>query len=107
MFAFAGNPLNRASEKRGDTAWLAAARADKTSRVLPLWKLQPLLMGPENATQSAELGFLDGDLAGGLGAADATEVFLGLQGTTAYFARDISALPDPLAAALAGLGHFR
>jgi NAD+ diphosphatase len=48
-----------------------------------------------------------GALANGLGAADAAEVFLGLQGTTPYFARDISALPDPLAAALAGLGHFR
>ena len=28
MFAFAGNPLDRASEKRSDSAWLAAARAD-------------------------------------------------------------------------------
>jgi NAD+ diphosphatase len=107
MFAFAGNPLNRASEKRADSAWLTAARADKASRVLPLWKLQPLLLGPENATRSTELGFVAGELAGGLGAADATEVFLGLHGTTAHFARDISALPDPLAAALAGFGHFR
>ncbi len=51
--------------------------------------------------------FVDGAMASGLGAPDAAEVFLGLDGTTAYFARDISALPDPLAAALAGLGHFR
>jgi NAD+ diphosphatase len=107
MFAFAGNPLDRASEKRADTAWLAAARADKGSRVLPLWKLQPLLLGPEDSKRSTELGFVEGALASGLGATDATEVFLGLEGTTAYFARDISALPDPLAAALAGLGHFR
>jgi NAD+ diphosphatase len=107
MFAFAGNPLNRASEKRADSAWLAAARAEKASRVLPLWKLQPLVLGPENATQSTELGFIGCDLARGLGAADATEVFLGLKGTIAYFARDISTLPDPLAAALAGFGHFR
>src|SRR6185295_16439750 len=45
--------------------------------------------------------------ANGLGVADATEVFLGLDGDVAHFARDISALTDPLAAALAGLGHFR
>jgi NAD+ diphosphatase len=107
MFAFAGNPLDRASEKRADSAWLAAARAAPGSRVLPLWKLQPLLLGPEDSTRSTELAFVESALANGLGAADAAEVFLGLQGTTAYFARDISALPDPLAAALAGLGHFR
>ena len=107
MFAFAGNPLDRASEKRADSMWLAAARADPVSRVLPLWKLQPLLLGPENAPRSTELGFVAGELARGLGAADATEVFLGLEGAVPYFARDISALADPLAAALAGLGHFR
>jgi NAD+ diphosphatase len=107
MFAFAGNPLDRASEKRADAAWLAAARTDPRSRVLPLWKLQPLLLGAEDRTGPTELGFIDGVLASGLGAADAAEVFLGLDGNTPYFARDISALPDPLAAALAGLGHFR
>ena len=107
MFAFAGNPLDRASEKRSDSAWLAAARAAPGSRVLPLWKLQPLLLGPEDSARSTELAFVESGLANGLGAADAAEVFLGLQGTTAFFARDISALPDPLAAALAGLGHFR
>lgn len=107
MFAFAGNPLDRASEKRSDAAWLAAARADSRSRVLPLWKLQPLLLGPEDRTRSTELAFVDGAMASGLGAPNAAEVFLGLEGDIAYFARDISALPDPLAAALAGLGHFR
>jgi NAD+ diphosphatase len=107
MFAFAGNPLDRACEKRTDSVWLAAARADPASRVLPLWKLQPLLLGPEDQAQSSELCFIDARLASGLGAADATEVLLGLEGTTAYFARDISTLPDPLTAALAGRGHFR
>jgi NAD+ diphosphatase len=80
-------------------------RSHQSARVLPLWKLQPLLMGPENA--DAQLGFLDGALASGLGAADAVEVFLGLDGETPHFGRDISALTDPLAASLANLGHFR
>src|SRR6476469_8831065 len=101
MIAFYGNPLDRASDKRGDAAWLAARRTDRTTRVLPLWKLQPLLLGPENATEGTTLGFVDGDLAAGLGALDAVEVFLGLDGEVAYFARDISSLPDPLAASLA------
>ena len=107
MIAFAGNPLDRASDKRGDTAWLAERRTERTTRVLPLWKLQPLLLGPENATGNTSLGFVDGDLAAGLGALNAVEVFLGMDAGVAYFARDISSLTDPLAASLASHGHFR
>src|SRR5215471_7276328 len=107
MLPFSGNPLDRASDKRSDSAWLAAARSNSRTRVLPLWKLQPLLLGPEGSKQTTELGFVDGVLASGLGAVDAIEVFLGLDGDVAHFARDISALADPLAAAIAGLGHFR
>ncbi len=107
MIAFSGNPLDRASEKRADAEWLATARADPRARVLPLWKLQPLLLGPDGASEATVLAFVEGALASGLGDPEATEVFLGLDGEIACFARDISALPDPLAAALASLGHFR
>jgi len=107
MIAFSGNPLDRVSEKRGDAQWLAAMRADTRARVLPLWKLQPLLLGPETAPEATGLGFVEGGLASGLGAPDAVEVFLGLDGETPCFARDISALADPLAASLASHGHFR
>ena len=107
MIAFSGNPLDRASEKRADAQWLSAARADAKTKVLPLWKLQPLLLGPEGASEATALAFVEAGLANGLGDPDATEVFLGLDRGTACFARDISALPDPLAAALASLGHFR
>jgi NAD+ diphosphatase len=107
MIAFSGNPLDRASERRADAEWLAVTRANEKTRVLPLWKLQPLLLGPEGASESTALAFVEGALASGLGNPDATEVFLGLNQGAACFARDISALPDPLAAALASLGHFR
>jgi NAD+ diphosphatase len=107
MIAFSGNPLDRAGDKRNNTAWLASLRSGIGARVLPLWKLQPLLLGTEGAAQSARLGFLDGSLASGLGGDDAIEVFLGLRGEHSFFARDVSALPDPLAAALANYGHFR
>jgi NAD+ diphosphatase len=107
MIAFSGNPLDRASEKRKHAAWLEAMRQHGAARVLPLWKLQPLLLGPEAAHAGARLGFLDGALSNGLGAAEAVEVFLGLRDGAPYFARDISGLTDPLAASLAGLGHFR
>ncbi|HXJ00045.1 MAG TPA: NAD(+) diphosphatase [Micropepsaceae bacterium] len=107
MIAFSGNPLDRASEKRKHAGWLAEMRLHAGARVLPLWKLQPLLLGPESALAGGRLGFLDANLAHGLGASDAVEVFLGLRGGAPYFARDISGLTDPLAASLAGHGHFR
>ncbi|HYM17116.1 MAG TPA: NAD(+) diphosphatase [Micropepsaceae bacterium] len=107
MIAFSGNPLDRASDKRADAEWLKRARADGKTRVLPLWKLQPLLLGPEGASEATALAFVEGALASGLGDPEADEVFLGLDDGVACFARDISALPDPLAAALASLGHFR
>ncbi len=79
------------------------------SRVLPLWKLQPLLLGPEDSRAARPSSALStaalrerawrarcGGSLPGPGRAQPP-----------YFARDISALPDPLAAALAGLGHFR
>ncbi len=104
--AFSGNPLDRASDKRTDKAWLEGMRSGPRARVLPLWKLQPLLFGPEG--QPLRLGFLDGELASGLGDESAIEVFLGAgAGNTAFFARDISSLPDPPAGALANYGHFR
>ena len=105
MIAFCGNPLDRAGEKRGAADWLSAQRSNGRTRVLPLWKLQPLILGPES--DASGLGLIDGALASGLGAPDAVEVFLGLDGETAYFARDISSLAEPLSAALASLGHFR
>jgi len=107
MIAFSGNPLDRASAKRSDAAWLSQMRGRPNARVLPLWKLQPLLLGPPNTTGATQLGFIDGGLASGLGAPDAIEVFLGLDGEAPHFSRDISALTDPLAASLASHGHFR
>ena len=107
MIAFSGNPLDRASAKRSDAAWLSQMRGRPNARVLPLWKLQPLLLGPPNTTGATQLGFIDGGLASGLGAPDAIEVFLGLDGEAPHFARDISALTDPLAASLASHGASR
>ena len=47
MIPFSGNPLDRASEKRTDAAWLAALRHDPSSLILPMWKLNPFILGPE------------------------------------------------------------
>jgi NAD+ diphosphatase len=105
IMAFSGNRLDRAGNQRHNTAWLASLRSGAHARVLPLWKLQPLLVSADGAKGSTRLGFIDGSCASGLGGDGSVEVFLGRRGEAAFFARDISggAVPDGLADA----GQFR
>jgi NAD+ diphosphatase len=108
MIPFSGNPLNRASEKRPDVEWVAAKRRDPSSLILPIWRLQPFLLGSEKSRGPLEAGFLMPGLAESLAAEDAPWVMLGLEGERALFALDISAARDPAnEGPLAGLGHFR
>lgn len=108
MIPFTGNPLDRASEKRADADWVAAKRRDPSSFILPIWRLQPFLLGPENADGPLEAAFLRPGLAESLAGPDAASILLGLEGEHAYFALDISAAGDPAnEGPLAGLGHFR
>jgi len=106
MIPFSGNPLDRASEKRTDTAWVEAMRRDPGSFILPVWRLQPFLLGQEKGP--LEAGFLKPGLCETLAAADAPSVLLGLENGKALFALDISGANDPESEGpLAGLGVFR
>ena len=108
MIPFSGNPLDRASEKRVDAEWIAAKRRDASSLILPMWRLQPFILGNEKAQPPVELGLLRPGLCDSLAAADAPCIFLGLEGQNAMFALDISAARDPISEGpIAGLGHFR
>ena len=42
IYCFAGNPLDRASERRRDTEWVASLLDDPAARILPLRDLRPL-----------------------------------------------------------------
>lgn len=106
MIPFSGNPLDRASEKRTDTDWVEAMRRDPGSFILPVWRLQPFLLGQEKGP--LEAGFLKPGLCETLAAKDAPSVLLGLENGKALFALDISAANDPESEGpLAGLGVFR
>ncbi len=105
--AFSGNPLDRAGNQRQNNAWLASLRSGPHARVLPLWKLQPLLVAADGSERSLRLAFVDGATASGLGGDGSIEVFLGLRGEQAFFARDISAVEDPVAGKLLDAGEFR
>jgi NAD+ diphosphatase len=108
MIPFAGNPLNRASEKRTDHQWIAARRQDSSSLIFPLWRLEPFLTDSNGADASTEIGWISPDAAASLAADDAINIFLGLDGERALFALDISAADNPSKnGPLAGRGYFR
>ncbi len=85
IYTFAGNPLDRASERRSDAAWITALLADPASRILPLRDLKPLVQDGD----APALGWQGIAPWRGLIEAGATLVFLGLgEGGRAYFAID-------------------
>ncbi|MES2473704.1 MAG: NAD(+) diphosphatase [Pseudomonadota bacterium] len=79
---FAGNPLDRASARRTDPAWLAAQIPG--GLFLPLWENKPLIV-------DGRAGFLPWRAAWH----GNTCVFLGLDGTQALFAVDIAGETAP------------
>ena len=101
-YVFAGNPLDRAANLRKDGEWLATAHRDDASRVLPLWRLKPLVSGetsPRLAWQSL-VGLADV-------ATDGTLVMLGVRDERAHFAADFSEVAEPeTSKPLGGLGRF-
>jgi len=107
MIPFAGNPLNRVSEKRIDANWVESRRRDPSSLVFPMWRLEPFLR-EAGKSSGAELGLVRPEVVESIADANAICVFLGLDGDRAVFALDISTPEDPSKSApLAGLGYFR
>jgi NAD+ diphosphatase len=108
MIPFAGSPLDRASEKRTDSNWIESKRRDPSSLVLPMWRLDPFLLGSEKSGPPIELGLVQARLADSFVDAGAVYIFLGLDGDRAVFAIDVSEPTDPAnVGPLAGLGYFR
>jgi NAD+ diphosphatase len=101
VLAYSGGGLDRAAARRGDDAWLAAARADPASRVLPMWRDRCLVdgAGPLALTGAAAAAVRE--------AAAEPPVLLGLDGAVAVFAADLSPLDEPAALRLAGASAAR
>jgi len=95
---FGGNPLDRASNQRGDETWLQQQRMAPTSRYLLLWKLNVLLNAEETT-----LAWLDGSRIPAYDrGTDASEpvpipepALLGLLDGVAHYAVDVSSMDDP------------
>jgi NAD+ diphosphatase len=70
-------------------------------------RLEPFLLGAENADPPIELGLVRTEIADSLVSADASCIFLGLDGDTAVFALDVTQADDAQIGRLTGLGYFR
>jgi NAD+ diphosphatase len=92
---YASLELDRFAERRRDEAWIAERLADPTTRLLPVWRSQSLVVeqpGPQAA-------FLSVAECNGL---DCTRIFLGEWNGAAHFALDLSHLEEPVLPDLLG-----
>jgi NAD+ diphosphatase len=105
MNTFAGNPLDRASDRRTDEAWLAEKLAAPDSLGIALWNGKPLV---ENAKDGGgvQIAYISADMAGELSGGAERLLFLGLWKETAIFAVDLEGGADPADGPLSGLGRF-
>ncbi len=98
---FAGNPLDRAGDRRDDSAWLAEQAANPEALALAIWNGGPLI---EDHPDGPRLAWLDLTHARTL--SPGNEVFLGLWKDAPVFAVELEDGSDPAGGRLQGLGAF-
>jgi len=97
---FAGNPLDRRSEARGDgLAWIG----DPAALAVILWQGQPLI---EDTGGAPRIAYLAATRAFDFCAGPDQSLFLGLWNDTPVFAVEIDQPDNPCAGPLLGLGEF-
>jgi NAD+ diphosphatase len=100
---YAGNPLDRAGERRTDSDWIAARLADPRSQVLALLNGQPLALPRDGG--GVGLSYISAALAKELAGGDEQLLFLGLRGDeVAVFAVDLEGAEHPSAGGLSSMG---
>ncbi len=97
IYTFAGNPLDRVSQRRGDAAWLTALLDDPETRLLPFCELKPVVRDPAAPDlEWQQVAPWRQAIDGG-----ATLVLLGIGDGRAHFALDASGVAEALAGAAA------
>ena len=98
---FAGNPLDRAGDRRADPAWLAEQAERGEALALVLWEGRPLI---EDHADGPRLAWLP--MAHARDLAPDREAFLGLWKDAPVFAVEIEGSLDPAEGPVRGLGAF-
>ena len=101
---FAGNPLDRASDRRAKAAWVAERLAEPGSLAIAIWNGRPLVEDAKDG--GVQIAYLAADLARQLSRGPEQLLFLGLWRETAVFAVDLEGDADPADGPLQGLGRF-
>ncbi|WP_282009138.1 NAD(+) diphosphatase [Brevundimonas aveniformis] len=101
MNVFAGNPLDRAGDRREDDAWLAEQLDRNDGSCLAIWKGSVLV---EPGKDGEQIAWLSPNLAREATADD--QVFLGLWDQAPVFAAQFGGEADPAVGPLQGLGRF-
>lgn len=96
--AFAGNPLDRASDQRADPDWIAARLSEPGSVFLPLYRGDPLI-------RDGRTVFLASTARSEIPSHNPI-VFLGVRDRSAHFAVDFSDAISPPSAPFADLGVY-
>ena len=102
---FAGNPLDRVSERRSDPAWIAEKLAAPESLAVALWNGRPLV--EDAKAGGVQIAYLSARMAGELAGGHDRLLFLGLWKETAVFAVDLESDTDPADARWRGSGASR
>jgi NAD+ diphosphatase len=102
--AYTGSPLDRASQRREDSEWIAAALAGPESLFAPVWRSRSLMRGVAEGKPEAVL--LTGAAAEAVRMAGGPWAFLGLWANRPVFAVDCSGAEDPLPLLPEGMGGF-
>jgi len=91
IYCFAGNPLDRVSERRRDREWVQSLLADPASRILPLYDLKPAIRDPHRPALEWQA------IAPWREAIDAGAmlIFLGIAERRAHFAIDATGAGSP------------
>src|SRR5690349_19487475 len=84
---FAGNPLDRASDRRGDDKWLAEQLASDESLGIAVWDGRPFVEPTKDG--GMQIAYLPAKLVGELAGGNERLLFLGLWKDTAVFAVDL------------------
>ncbi len=101
MNTFAGNPLDRAGDRREDPAWLAAQAANPDALALAIWNGGVLIEDHPDGPRLAWLGLMQARTL-----SQGPEVFLGLWRDAPVFAVALDGAADPAEGPLKGLGAF-